>query len=176
MITFISGGARSGKSSWAERMAFQKYMEGEKGRLYYLATGVRTDHEMEDRILRHQQERGNEWHTLEAPIYIGDALRSLENESVVLLDCLTIWLSNMMYSQKVDMVKILENAKDWLTLAKQKSVHIYIVSNDVNEGIPLNDDEVYRYIFALEHLHRLIIREAREVYQVVAGIPEKWKG
>jgi adenosylcobinamide kinase / adenosylcobinamide-phosphate guanylyltransferase len=176
MITFISGGARSGKSSYAERIALLEYMEDEKVGLYYVATGVRTDPEMEERIFLHRHERGSAWHTLEAPVLIMEALKQVEDESVVLLDCLTIWVNNMMYGQGVNSMKILEEAKQWLSLARQKHVHLYVVSNDVNEGIPLNNEEVTRYIFTLEKLHRLLISEANEVYQVVAGIPLKWKG
>lgn len=179
MVTFISGGARSGKSSFAEKYALQ-FIQGlnekrEKS-LLYIATAERTDLEMEQRIARHIREREAIWHTIEAPLQITNVLQNEKGQKVILLDCLTIWLNNMMYKGKADLSLMMSEVSNWFRLSEENQLELIIVSNDVNEGIPSDNLFVHQYIYNLEKVHHLITSKADSVYQVVAGIPIKWKG
>jgi adenosylcobinamide kinase/adenosylcobinamide-phosphate guanylyltransferase len=179
MLTFISGGARSGKSSFAEHYAWQigqelKY-ENQK-ELVYIATSERTDHEMEQRIARHIEERSTVWHTIEAPLDISKELLALNGQEIILLDCLTVWLNNMMYKGKADLPLILSEVSKWIKLSEQHHLQLIVVSNDVNEAVPINNMFIHQYIYQLEKVHSLITGKADTVYQVVGGIPIKWKG
>ena len=90
-ITFITGGARSGKSSFALKTA--SALEGQKA---YLATAEALDQEMKERIGKHKEERGAIWNTYEEPVKIADTLkRMMDRYDVIVLDCLTLWLSNL---------------------------------------------------------------------------------
>ena len=93
-ISFVLGGARSGKSLHAEKLA--KTQHNAPGQLVYLATAQIFDEEMQTRIDLHKQRRGNEWVLVEAPIDLVDALHSFDHqENVVLVDCLSVWLTNL---------------------------------------------------------------------------------
>jgi adenosylcobinamide kinase/adenosylcobinamide-phosphate guanylyltransferase len=190
MITFISGGARSGKSRVAEELAESMYRRViEKHQLqptgtshtptpnlYYLATAQAKDSEMASRIARHIEERGDLWQTIEEPFNITRVLQSCRHGDVILIDCLTIWLNNVMLGidQPVEMIQKATN--QWLRLAEEKSSHILFVSNDVNEGMPSSYDMVHHYIKVLEEIHCHIVQKADQAIQVVAGIPVFWKG
>jgi adenosylcobinamide kinase / adenosylcobinamide-phosphate guanylyltransferase len=176
MVTFISGGARSGKSSFAEKYALQFIHGLNEKSLLYLATAERTDLEMEQRIARHIRERESIWHTIEAPLHITNVLQNVNGQEVILLDCLTIWLNNMMYKEKADLPLMMSEVSNWFRLSEKNQLELIIVSNDVNEGIPSDSLFVHQYIYNLEKVHNLITSKADSVYQVVAGIPIKWKG
>jgi len=94
-LTFITGGARSGKSSFALDEASKV-----KGRRAFVATLEPRDEELRKRVQRHREERCAEWNTFEEPLELPDLLRRLNSEyDVVLVDCLTLWLSNVMHSE-----------------------------------------------------------------------------
>ena len=194
MIAFISGGARSGKSTYAELLA-RRWQDKRGGKRYYLATASRgaekgdkeeaRDSEMQARIARHRQMRGDDWITLEAPIDLLAALDSVEPGSTLLLDCLTLWASQWLYastpstspsfssprneSQGLAMIEQL------LAQARQQDIALVIVSNDINEGMPPENDEVWRYLAFLQRMHCRVAHTADEVVQVVAGLPQVWK-
>ena len=177
MITFISGGARSGKSSFAEKYSLNLFKQDNKNStLLYIATAERTDREMEERINRHIEERDSIWQTVEAPLDILAILEKTKGQEVILLDCLTVWLNNMMFKENIDLVSIIANVSKWIQLSRQKQIELIIVSNDLNEGMPIDHIMVHEYIYNLEKVHRTITESAESVYQVVAGIPIKWKG
>jgi adenosylcobinamide kinase/adenosylcobinamide-phosphate guanylyltransferase len=189
MITFISGGARSGKSRFAEELAmsiYQRVMEDHlhsavnnhtpTPNLYYLATAQAKDSEMVARIERHIEERGGLWQTIEESYNITRVLKSCQADDVILIDCLTIWLDNAMFGIDHPLEIIQQATKEWLRLAEEKRLHILFVSNDVNEGVPSSYDMVHHYIKVLEDIHSYIVREADQAIQVIAGIPLFWKG
>lgn len=176
MLTFISGGARSGKSSFAEKLALESYRNHISGKLYYIATSMPTDDEMKERIIRHRKDRGGEWQTIEAPIEVKPCLNQLEKGSTVLVDCLTVWLSNRLYIDQAGWETITQEVSGWIQAASRRQLCLYLVSNDINEGMPANADSVDSYIYMLEHLHQQLISASEEVYQVIAGLPVKWKG
>ncbi|MFA9558472.1 bifunctional adenosylcobinamide kinase/adenosylcobinamide-phosphate guanylyltransferase [Evansella sp. AB-rgal1] len=180
MIVFVSGGARSGKSSFAEELANESYysVKGKfsKSCLYYVATAKRTDKEMDNRINIHQQRRSGQWETIEEPYDIANLLLELNKGDVVLFDCLTIWLSNRMFdlNDAFDQIKV--KFQSWLKIAKEREIVFIIVSNDLNEGVPIPNQTVHNYIYNLENLHQEIILYSDQVIQMIAGLPTYWKG
>ncbi|PMC35965.1 adenosylcobinamide kinase [Bacillus sp. UMB0899] len=175
MIAFVSGGVRSGKSQFAEKTAKMLAKE-RKGNLYYLATARKSDEEMVERIRMHQKDRGKTWNTVEEPYDIEKVLKILEQHDVILLDCLTIWLSNVMFDLDYRITKLEESVIRWITLASKKQFSLVIVSNEVNEGNPFSDEFVLTYIYSIQKLHQLIVKEADVAVVVQAGIPTYWKG
>lgn len=190
MIFFISGGARSGKSSYAENLALEIYAEIKKQSqdnisyrpsLYYLATSQALDHEMVDRIERHREQRAlNQktrvsWKTIEEPYDITRVLLSFKAGDVVLLDCLTIWLNNVMFGLEQPMELIQKEVEKWVSIARAQSVELIIVSNDLNEGMPSSYSMVQHYVKGLERIHKHLVTEADQAIQVIAGIAFNWK-
>lgn len=177
---FISGGARSGKSSFAEKKALSVFSElkplNQNVQLRYIATAKRSDNEMKQRIRFHEQQRSNDWQTIEAPYEISKVLRNASNGDVILMDCLTIWLSNMIFDLHYTSERLLEAVNEWFEIAKNKQLHLIIVSNDLNEGFPHFDEFVNDYIHDLETLHQNIVKKAEYAIQVIAGLPTYWKG
>ncbi|KHF40753.1 bifunctional adenosylcobinamide kinase/adenosylcobinamide-phosphate guanylyltransferase [Halalkalibacter okhensis] len=182
MITFISGGARSGKSKYAERKAVSTYKEhlhdNRSARLCYIATSKRSDVEMEERIRLHQKMRGEveEWETHEESYDFSLLLCSCHSYDVLLIDCLTIWINNVMFDLQYSLQEIEEIVNRWIMIAKQKHLHLIFVSNDVNEGLPHTSKDVLRYMYTLQHVHKIIVQHADDAIQVIAGIPIYWKG
>lgn len=194
MIAFISGGARSGKSTYAEMLA-ERWHNERGGKRYYLATASRgaengdrveeRDCEMQARIARHRQGRGEGWITLEEPVELLAALDDVEPGGTLLLDCLTLWASQWLYSRSPSTSPLSSRSLDesqgfamieqLLTQARQQDIALVMVSNDINEGSPPVDDEVWRYLAFLQRVHCLVAREADEVVQVIAGLPQVWK-
>jgi adenosylcobinamide kinase/adenosylcobinamide-phosphate guanylyltransferase len=179
VITFVSGGARSGKSRFAEHIAvstFKKTQANKRARLYYVATSKRSDTEMEDRIRIHQEERIKEWETIEESYDFASFLKNCNKDDVILIDCLTIWLSNVMFDLDYR-TKTIENAvNSWLTIALEKQFYLIFVSNDVNEGFPHSSEGVLTYMYALQWIHKTIVEHAEHAIQVIAGLPTYWKG
>lgn len=179
MITFISGGARSGKSSFAEKYTLslfeKKISSGQDVSLYYIATAIRSDKEMENRIEKHISSRSTLWKTFEAPFDLYPIVSNLSQGDVVLVDCLTVWLNNMLFEKEMKGLQLTEYFLRLLTLAGNKSIDFVMVSNDLNEGVPIANSIVRDYIYTLEELHKKIVHFADEVIQVSAGIPIYWK-
>lgn len=184
MIAFVSGGARSGKSHIAETLA-REWHRQRGGRRYYLATAMASDAEMAARIARHRRERGDGWITLEAPVALDEALAGVEAGSTVLLDCLTLWASELLYGSGVsgggldgsgldeqDGERLLA---DVVTLARSRSIALVVVSNDLNEALVPRDPAVWHYLAFLQRRHRQLAREADRVIEVIAGCPIEWK-
>lgn len=179
MIAFVSGGARSGKSRHAEALA-RCWQAEHGGGLYYLATAEAStrlgDSEMVRRIARHRRERGDDWMTLEEPVAIDIALAQVADRGTVLLDCLTLWASQVLYASPLDEGAAVAMLRHVMHEARVRKLRLVAVSNDVNEGLPNHDAEVQRYMAFLQRLHRLVVTEAELVVQVIAGVPVYWKG
>jgi len=180
---FITGGVRSGKSSFAERKAVE-IARRTAGRLNYLATGVPSDPEMIERIKKHQRDRLAEtykWKTYEQSVQIGKLAEVFTAEDVVLLDCVTTWLNNELFSSEQKwneqfLTNIKENIISGITSIKDRSGTLIIVSNEVlNEPIP-SDEIVFTYGRLLGQIHQYLVREADQVFLVEAGIPIVMKG
>ena len=183
MILFISGGARSGKSKFAEERAIEQYMIRKTqatvksdGGLYYIATAQAKDDEMRERVAKHQSDRSSLWQAIEEPFWISTILRQRSSGDVILFDCLTLWLSNGLFELGLGADQLYQELRKWIELVRQRDLTLILVSNDVNEGIPLHSEIVQVYMRTLGGLHQFLVSEATVAIQVIAGIPLYWKG
>jgi adenosylcobinamide kinase / adenosylcobinamide-phosphate guanylyltransferase len=183
-LIFISGGVRSGKSSFAERTAAGLAIKTE-GKLHYIAAGKAYDPEMEARIQRHQDDReksGLSWTTWEKPSALEEISGNFNNQDIVLFDCLTTLLNNELFRAEDDWRnrEFQENLSSdilrAITEIRKNCRALIVVSNEVlNEPIGKND-LVITYSKILGTLHRNIVGMADEAYLVEAGIPLQMKG
>ncbi len=176
-LTLILGGVRSGKSRFAQELAAQ--LEEETGGLVtFLATAQAGDEEMRERIEKHQRSRPARWKTVEAPLQAAEALqREGTRAGVVLLDCLTVLLSNILLSSgdPVD-TGLVDRELDRLVAAVQAvPAAVIVVSNEVGLGVvpPSPLGRLFRDVAGLANQH--LAREAEIVYFMVAGLPRKLK-
>jgi adenosylcobinamide kinase/adenosylcobinamide-phosphate guanylyltransferase len=169
-IYFITGGARSGKSAFAERLA-----NGMTGKRAYIATAQALDPEMATRIQHHRKRRGAAWDTYEEPLAIADLLVKLnERYQIVLLDCLTLWLSNVIAHTNGD--DAVNSRSDALVAAiKSFDGSSIIVSNEVGLGIVPDNPLARRFRDFAGMLNQKMAQAADEVYFTAAGIPMKIK-
>ena len=167
-VTFVLGGACSGKSDYAEQLA----LESPRSKLY-IATAEVGDVEMQARIRRHQERRGTEWKLLELPVIIMQPLLEQQHSnSYILIDCLTLWLANLMH-YKVDIVQ----HTDMLLEALQKTkAHVVLVSNEVGLGIVPDNAMAREFRDQAGKLHQRVAKIANRVVFVTAGIPNVIKG
>jgi adenosylcobinamide kinase/adenosylcobinamide-phosphate guanylyltransferase len=163
----ILGGARSGKSGFAEELAGA--MQGE---FLYIATAQALDDEMTDRIARHRAGRGDHWHTVECPIDLPAVLKEIAHaNSVILIDCLTLWLSNLML---VD--HDIAAARSALVETIMSSAGtILLVANEVGQGIVPANALARRFRDEAGWLNQAVARAADDVWFVTAGIPQQLK-
>lgn len=184
-ITFITGGVRSGKSTFAEKMASVSWKAENYGQLHYIAAMQPSDEEMKQRIEKHQEDRGRSglnWKTWEKPTSISELAVNFSHEDVVLLDCLTTWLNNELFL-KVDrwqdesfLRELYEKIWNEIEVISRKVKSFIIVSNEVlNEPLQTND-LVLIYSSLLGSLHQRIVAQSRQAYLVEAGIPILMKG
>ena len=179
-VVFVLGGARSGKSAWAESRALE--MEQNGATIIYLATyELRADDaEMRDRIARHRSRRPASWSTVEAPYELEKAVRDLEEGSVLLVDCLSMWVSNLLLLLSVQgesggAVEITERVKRFLEAARRSHGDVIVVSSEVGCGVvpPSNLGRLYRD--ALGWANQMAAQAADEVWFLVAGLPQRLK-
>lgn len=163
----VLGGVRSGKSSLALDLCNKM-----KGDRYFLATAQPFDDEMEYRIKRHQEERGSGWTTVEESIDIVQKIMELDShETIILVDCLTLWLSNlyMKYESDVDMVyKEIERFVEGISGIKGRLV---LVSNEVGMGIVPENKLARMYRDASGTMNRKVAGVSQKVVLTFAGLP-----
>ena len=184
-IIYVTGGAKSGKSRFAEELAMKKEKR------IYLATSIPFDNEMKSRVKRHKEQRGNDWTTIEAYRDIEEILQNVENiaeTEVILLDCLTNMVTNIMIMEKEtdwdnisdEELKIIENdvlqeVEKVISFSKKYSCDVIIVSNEVGMGLvpeyPLGRH--FRDIAGI--MNQIVAKEATEAYLVVSGIALRLK-
>jgi adenosyl cobinamide kinase/adenosyl cobinamide phosphate guanylyltransferase len=129
-VTLLLGGARSGKSSFAVRYAAQC-----GGRVVYLATAPPIDDDMERRIARHREERPADWETIEESVDLIDALDRVDHDTdTLIIDCLTLWTSNMMWHGNADDA-IVDAAEESATRCRSRARRVIAISNEVGLGI-----------------------------------------
>lgn len=184
-LLFISGGVRSGKSAYAEKMLTGNSKD--KGRLVYIASGQATDDEMKKRIRQHKAERaGFHWHTIERPTALEKALPSIQKGDDVLWDCMTTWLANELYEgwetgtpciQRSNCMAEKE-ARLFQTIEEisKRAKRFVIVSNEVFHDLPAADYETEVYRKWLGHLHQQVAKKANVAIEMEGGIPIFWKG
>ncbi|KAB2542127.1 adenosylcobinamide kinase [Salipiger aestuarii] len=162
----ITGGVRSGKSRLAEDMTL-----GLGRRAIYIATAQAHDAEMADRIARHQARRGPEWRTVAEPLQLARTLRDTDGDAPRLVDCLTLWLSNLMLS-----------GADWdgacaelCALIPRQSAPVVFVTNEVGAGIVPENALARAFRDAAGLVNQSISRSCDELWLCVAGHPIKVK-
>lgn len=166
--TLVLGGARSGKSAFAEKLALRYSLTP-----FYFATAQAFDAEMKDRISMHQISRKEDgWHTLEEPLDLAKFLMEHANpERIILVDCLTLWLSNLMMAERS-----IEDESDTLANnVKNLNGPIIFVSNEVGQGIVPDNKLARDFRDHAGRLHQKIAKEVEAVYFVTAGLPRKLK-
>jgi adenosylcobinamide kinase/adenosylcobinamide-phosphate guanylyltransferase len=169
-IYFITGGARSGKSAFAEKLA-----DGLSGKRAYIATAQALDPEMAARIERHRQGRAHAWDTYEEPLAVADLLRKLSGRyQTVLLDCLTLWLSNIMAHSEGD-GDITARSEELVAAIKGFGSGCIVVSNEVGLGIVPDNPLARQFRDCAGVLNQKMAKIADEAYFMAAGIPMKIK-
>ncbi len=166
-ITFVIGGCRSGKSSHALYLA----NEIKGSRKIFIATSVPTDKEMDARVVKHQKERGDDWITAEVPVEIPSKIIELsESSDVILVDCLTLWISNLMFNNFDDdaIVKITQELQDTLKII---NVPVFLVANEVGMGVVPENALARRFRDMAGMVNQKIAQTADKVIYTVAGIP-----
>lgn len=164
----VLGGTRSGKSKIAESL-----IEGTGGGIY-LATAELLDDEMQDRVSAHKARRGNNWQTVEEPLAIAaviEDLTSTGNEAPLLIDCLTLWLSNLIH-HKLNIIIETQKLTEAIDAAPYTTI---LVSNEVGQGIVPDNALARQFRDAAGLLHQSIAAHADSVIFVVAGIPQRIK-
>ncbi len=165
-LTFLLGGARSGKSTHAEQL-----VTGFPAPWIYVATAQAFDGEMRGRISLHQSRRDKGWSTIEAPLDLAGALETMPTGTPVLVDCLTLWLSNQMLAEN-DVEA--ECARLAAVLAKPRGPW-FVVSNEVGLGIVPDNPLARRFRDAAGRLNQQVAAVADSVLFVVAGLPMRVK-
>jgi adenosylcobinamide kinase/adenosylcobinamide-phosphate guanylyltransferase len=170
MHNLILGGARSGKSALAERIAAESERE-----VVYVATAERGDGEMAERIAHHRARRPVHWHCVEEPLALAQALYlHARPDRCVLVDCLTLWLSNLLGA---DDPARLEHERDaLLELMPMLPGHIVLVSNEVGLGIVPMGELSRRFVDEAGRLHQALGASCERVIFTAAGLPLVLKG
>jgi len=163
--TLILGGARSGKTTLALGRA-----EAWPGRPVMIATAEALDDEMAERIARHRAERGSQWRTIEAPLTLVEAIEGLAAAEIAVVDCLTLWLSNLMHAERDPEV---ETRRLIAALTGREAI---LVANEVGLGIVPETPLGRRFRDAAGRMNQAIAAAADRVWFVAAGLPLVLKG
>jgi adenosylcobinamide kinase/adenosylcobinamide-phosphate guanylyltransferase len=174
MMTLILGGARSGKSELALRLAQEV-----PGRRAFVATAQASDAEMAERIERHQRRRGPGWELFEEPLEVGGLLRRIGPQfEVILVDCLTLWISNRLLAagENRDKEALGEELERIREGGDQPGLQLFLVSNEVGMGIVPDNALARAFRDWTGRAHQSLAQAADVVYFCVAGLPMKLKG
>jgi len=164
---FVLGGARSGKSRYAQARA-----ESLTGDLLYIATAQAFDEEMEERIAHHQADRGPRWSTLDVPLDLPPAiLANAAPDRVLLVDCLTLWTSNLMFAER----DLDAETEALATAVTEASGPVILVANEVGLGIVPDNALARRFRDAAGRINQAIAAAADEVQFIAAGLPLRLK-
>jgi len=178
-ISLVLGGARSGKSRLAENMAKQAESQGLT--VCYLATAQAHDKEMQQRITQHQADRPQHWPLVESPLYLAQSLaQAIKTSDCVLVDCLTLWLSNCLCQQEKEIYKQQKNAlmqflqnfvSETQASKAVKAKRIIFVSNEVGHGIVPMGELSRQFVDQAGWLHQELAVLASQVDFILAGLP-----
>lgn len=165
----VLGGARSGKTAFAEGLAIRA-----GNRPAYLATAEALDAEMRDRVASHKAGRAERFATIEEPLALSDALiKAAKKHDVILVDCLTLWITNLMVANE-DISKAVSELG--ATLVQLKTAKIILVSNEVGLGIVPDNAMARTFRDLAGAAHQRLAGICDDVYFVVAGLPMTVKG
>ncbi len=173
MIELALGGARSGKSRYAELQAIESGKQ-----VIYIATAEAGDSEMQTRIDIHRQERPPEWKTVEEPIELAEIIKMHENShSYLLVDCLTLWLSNILFDKKGRLQQAVfdKQTAELFAVLAGFSGQLIFVSNEVGSGIIAMDKMTRLFVDEAGFLHQKIAALSNKVVLITAGLPQVLK-
>lgn len=164
-LTLVLGGARSGKSGYAQRQAEQAAETAGRPPVF-IATAEAFDDEMRDRIARHQAERGQGWRQVEAPLDLAEAVRALSANDVAVVDCLTLWLSNQMLGEH-DLAAAFDDLAQALAACPAT---LWVVSNEVGWSLVPDNPLGRRFRDEAGRLNQRIAAAADAACLIVAGM------
>lgn len=164
-LSLVLGGARSGKSGYAQRQA-ERAAEAAGRSPVFIATAEAFDDEMRDRIARHQAERGQGWRQIEAPLDLAEAVRALSAEDVAVVDCLTLWLSNQMLGER-DLAAAVDDLAQALAACPAA---LWVVSNEVGWSLVPDNPLGRRFRDEAGRLNQRIAAVADTACLIVAGM------
>jgi adenosylcobinamide kinase/adenosylcobinamide-phosphate guanylyltransferase len=165
-VTLVLGGARSGKSHYAQNLATGR------DRVAFIATAEALDGEMQQRIARHREERPANWTTLETPLALENAVLECSGKyDILLVDCLTLWTSNLMAAEDSDSERIFARAARLCEALRQVNSSVVLVSNEVGSGLVPDNDAGRLYRDLLGGVNQRVAAVADRVLLLVAGYP-----
>ena len=166
VLTLIIGGARSGKSAYAQTLA-EAAAASRGATPMMIATAEAFDAEMAERIARHRAERGGGWRTVESPREVAEALGALPADACAVLDCLTLWLSNLMLAE----ADLEAATQALLAAAKACPAELVVVTNEVGMSIVPENALARRFRDEAGRLNRRFAEQADRVVVMFAGLP-----
>ncbi|MFI3318345.1 MAG: bifunctional adenosylcobinamide kinase/adenosylcobinamide-phosphate guanylyltransferase [Rikenellaceae bacterium] len=166
-IIYVSGGQRSGKSSYAQMLA-----ESLSPEPIYLATAKCWDDEFRSRIERHQRDRGEMWSTIEEQIHISN--HNL-NGRTVMMDCLTLWLTNIFCANDFDRDKSLRFAKEEWQRFIDQDFTLIVVSNEIGQGVIPMESSTRAFVDLQGWTNQFIASLSDEAYVMISGLPLRLK-
>ncbi|HSB97062.1 MAG TPA: bifunctional adenosylcobinamide kinase/adenosylcobinamide-phosphate guanylyltransferase [Spongiibacteraceae bacterium] len=170
MLELILGGARSGKSHFAEQQAAASGLE-----CIYIATAQAGDAEMAERIRQHREQRGGFAQTIEEPVFLAGAIAEhMRPARCLLVDCLTLWLTNLLLAD--DAGAFARERAALLQLMTRVEGRILLVSNEVGLGVVPADVLSRRFVDESGRLHQQLAALSARTIFVVAGLPQVLKG
>jgi adenosylcobinamide kinase / adenosylcobinamide-phosphate guanylyltransferase len=171
-ITLCTGGVRSGKSSYALALAKRN-----KGKKVFIATATALDDEMKLRIKNHRKSRGKMFRTMEEPYELAATLSAIDKTaSVIVIDCLTVWLGNIFYKYDNNERNILRCVELFVKELKRLSADCIIVTNETGWGIVPENKMARSFRDIAGYMNQGVAAIADRVYLFVCGIPVKIKG
>lgn len=170
-ITLLTGGARSGKSSYALKLALNK-----NGQRIFVATAIGFDKEMQERIKNHKLERGAAFKTIEAPVDLSKALKDVpRNTTCLIIDCMTVWLGNLYYQFKEDEQKIRQHINETIHVLQKVPFEVFVVTNEVGWSIVPENILARKFRDMSGFMNKSLAFASKRVYLCVCGIPLKVK-
>jgi len=166
-LIFITGGQRSGKSSFGQKLA-----ENKSKHPVFLATARTWDDDFKARIVRHQEDRASNWTTIEEETNIS---RLELTGRTVLLDCITLWLTNIFHDNTYDPEQTLQVAREELRKLLVKDCTLIVISNEIGMGVHAESESSRKFADIQGWVNQLIASEADEAYLMVSGLPLKLK-
>lgn len=168
MIYYISGGERSGKSTFAQKLALELSPNP-----VYLATARILDDDIKKRIQKHQQDRDHRWQTVEIDAKISSF--DFTNKTVV-IDCVTLWLTNIFFDNQENLDLSLDIAKNEINNLKISNSNIIFVSNEIGMGLHATNELSRKFVQLQGWINQIIASKADIAYFMISGIPLKIKG
>ena len=176
MFELVIGGARSGKSAYAEQCALEfsnRNTSSMAGSVFFIATATAGDDEMATRIQHHKASRPNDWTTIEEPIKLAKALKQAKDQAgFIIVDCLTLWLSNLLALNAEQRQSEIDSLFACLS---DLSASVIFVTNEVGSGVVPMGEESRWFVDETGRLHQRLAVQCQRVTQMIAGIPHRIK-